>query len=104
MMESFLAFGVAASSGEPPVFMSFLPLVFMFVIFYFLLIRPQQRRQKEHQNFVNAVQKNDEVVTTGGIHGTVVQVKDATVVIRVADNVRIEVEKGCLSRKKGQAS
>ncbi len=74
-----------------------LPLVFIFVIFYFLLIRPQKAKQKEHQKMLQALKKNDEVVTAGGIYGTVVNVKDTTVILRVDDNVKIEIQKEFIS-------
>ena len=77
--------------------MQFLPLILIFVIFYFLLIKPQQKKAKEHANMVANLQKNDEVVTTGGIHGTIVNVKDKTVVLRVDENTRIEIEKNCVT-------
>ncbi|MCM8789915.1 MAG: preprotein translocase subunit YajC [Candidatus Omnitrophica bacterium] len=73
------------------------PLIIIFVIFYFLLIRPQKIREKEHQKMLGDLSKNDEVVTTGGIHGTVVNVKEKTVSLRVDDNVKIEVEKNCIA-------
>jgi preprotein translocase subunit YajC len=77
--------------------LSFLPLVLIFVIFYFLLIRPQKSKEKEHQNMLSKLAKNDEVVTTGGIHGTIVNVKDKTITLRVDDNVKIEMEKNCVA-------
>ena len=89
---------IAQAAAEPHPILSFLPLILMFAIFYFLLIRPQQKKKKEHKGFVDGLQKNQEVVTAGGIHGTVVQVKDESVVVRVADNVRIEFDKSSISR------
>ncbi len=73
------------------------PLIFIFIIFYFLLIRPQKAKDKEHQKMLQNLNKNDEVVTSGGIHGTVVNVKDKSVILRVDDNVKIEVEKNCIA-------
>ncbi|MFH0738399.1 MAG: preprotein translocase subunit YajC [Candidatus Omnitrophota bacterium] len=73
-----------------------LPLVFIFGIFYFLIIRPQKSKEKEHKKMLSALAKNDEVVTTGGIHGTIVNVKDKTVVVRVDENVKLEIEKNCV--------
>jgi preprotein translocase subunit YajC len=80
------------------------PFIIIFVIFYFMLIRPQKAKEKEHQKMLSGLSKNDEVVTTGGIHGTVVNVKEKTVSLRVDDNVKIEVEKSCIGylKKKGQ--
>ena len=81
------------------------PLVFIFVIFYFLLIRPQRKKEKEHQKMLANLNKNDEIVTSGGIHGTVVNVKDKTAVVRIDENVKIEVEKNCIAYvKKGQTA
>jgi len=74
------------------------PLIFIFLIFYFLIIKPQ-KIEKEHQLMLNSLEKNDEVITVGGIHGVVVNVKEKTVVLRVDDNVKIEVEKNCIASK-----
>ena len=82
--------------AQPSPLVSMFPLILIFIVFYFLLIRPQQRKQKEHEEMVKKLEKNDEIVTTGGIHGTIVNVKDTTVVLRVDDNVKIEIEKGCV--------
>ena len=79
-----------------------LPLVLILIIFYFLLIKPQKAKEKEHQKMLTSLNKNDEVVTTGGIHGTVAQVKDKTLIIRVDENVKIEVEKNCVAYIKKQ--
>ena len=76
--------------------MNMLPLVLIFAVFYFLLIRPQKQKEKEHKKLLEAIAKNDDVVTSGGVHGTVVNVKDKTVVLRVDDNVKIEFEKSCI--------
>ncbi len=77
--------------------MNLFPLILIFVIFYFLLIRPQKKQEKEHQKLLKALDKNDQVVTSGGIHGTIVNVKDKTVTLRVDENVKIEIEKNCIS-------
>ena len=73
------------------------PLIFIFVIFYFLLIRPQKTKEKEHQKMLTNLNKNDEVVTSSGIHGTIVNVKDKTLILRVDDNVKLEMEKNCVA-------
>ena len=84
---------------EPNILLSFLPLIFIFLIFYFLLIRPQIQERKRHQAMISSLKKNDKVVTIGGIHGVVVNVKEKTVILRVSDNVKIEVDKNCISHK-----
>lgn len=75
----------------------FFPLILIFVIFYFLLIRPQKSKEKEHQKMLTNLGKNDEVVTSSGIHGTIINVKDKTVILRIDDNVKIEIEKNCVA-------
>src|SRR2546423_6723326 len=86
-----------AGPPQPSMLTSLLPFVFMIVIFYFLLIRPQQRRQKEHQRLLSSLKTGDRVVTSGGIHGLIANVKDTTVLLKVADNVKIEVDKSAIS-------
>ncbi len=81
-----------------------LPVILIFFIFYFLVIRPQKKTQDDHRKMVTALKKNDEVITSGGIHGTIVNVKDATVVLRVDDNVKIEVQKNSISAMKRKAA
>jgi len=77
---------------------SILYLVGLFVLFYFLLIRPQQVRQKRHLEMIRNLKVDDRVITTGGIFGTIVKIKEDTVVLRVADNVRIEVLKQAIAQ------
>jgi len=69
----------------------------VFVIFYFLIIRPQNKKQKEAKKMIEAVKKGDKVVTIGGVHGTVASVKDGTIVIKVDDNCKIEFSKSAIS-------
>lgn len=73
------------------------PIILIFVIFYFLLIRPQQKRQKEHQRMVESLKKGDRVLTSGGIYGTVVGVKENIVVLKIAENVKVEFAKSAVS-------
>ena len=84
--------------GQPNTVLQFLPLVLLFFIFYFLIIRPQQKKQKEHTQMLAKLDKNDEVVTSGGVHATVVSVGEKTVMLRIADNVKIEIEKSSISQ------
>ncbi len=78
---------------QPQVMNQIFLMMMIFAIFYFLLIRPQKSKEKEHQKMLNSLAKNDEVVTTGGIHGTIVNVKDKTLVLRIDENVKMEIEK-----------
>lgn len=74
------------------------PLVLILLIFYFILIRPQQKQQKEHAKMLENLKKNDQIVTSGGIHATIVNVKEKTFVVRVDDNVRLEIDKNAVGR------
>ncbi|MCD6220404.1 preprotein translocase subunit YajC [Candidatus Calescamantes bacterium] len=96
-----LAYGMAqgGTTGGGGGIVSLLPLVFIFFIFYFLLILPQRKKEKEHQRMLQSLQKGDKVVTTGGIYGTVVNIKDKSVVLKVDDNTRIEFTKSSISGK-----
>ena len=75
----------------------FFPLALIFIIFYFLLIRPQKQKEKEHQKMLGGIDKNDEVVTLGGIHGTIVNVKEKTLILRIYENVKMEIEKNSIA-------
>ncbi|MFH1837601.1 MAG: preprotein translocase subunit YajC [Candidatus Omnitrophota bacterium] len=100
-----LAFAQASSgtggrtNAENPI-MGFMPIILIFVIFYFLLIRPQKKQQKEHGEMLNALKKNDEVVTSGGIYGTIVNIQDDVITLRVDDNTRVKVQKSSISKLK----
>lgn len=85
-------------AAAPSPILQFLPLIFLFVIFYFLLIRPQQQKQKEHARMLTHLQKNDEVITSGGVHATVVNVGEKTATLRIAENVKIEIEKPSIAQ------
>lgn len=93
----FLAQAATPATDAPPAYMSILPLIFVFIIFYFLLIRPQQKRQKEHQKLVAALKTGDKVVTSSGIHGIISNVKDKTLLVKVADNVKLEFDRSAVT-------
>jgi preprotein translocase subunit YajC len=77
--------------------MQIAPLLFVFVIFYFLMIRPQQRRMKQHAATIAAVQKGDEVVTAGGIRGKVTKVSDEEVEVEIAAGTKVRIVKSTLT-------
>jgi len=94
MFALFLAQAPAqASPGPGSGLLSILPFVFIFVIMYYVMLRPQMRRQKEQARLVSALKTGDRVVTSSGIHGLISNVKDTTVIVKVADNVKLEMEK-----------
>ena len=91
-----LAHAEGAAGGSNPL-ASLVPLVLMFLIFYFLLIRPQQKRLKAHRAMIESLKKGDKIVTGGGIYGTVIDVKDGRVRVEIADGVRIMVKQDTIA-------
>jgi len=85
------------TGAGPSPFSMLLPILGMLVIFYFLLIRPQQKRQKEMHKMLAGVKKGDRVITASGLYGVVVGVKDDVVVLKIADNVKVEMLKSAIS-------
>lgn len=81
--------------GQNPL-VTFLPLILVFVIFYFFMIRPQVRKQKELNNYRSSLKKGDKIITTGGIYGRVTDVKDNTVTVDVGDNVLLKIDKSAV--------
>lgn len=75
----------------------FVPFIFIFVIMYFVMFRPQKKRQQEQQRLISSLKTGDRVVTNGGIHGLIANVKETTVMLKVADNVKLEVEKSAIA-------
>ena len=94
-MDLFVSAAWAQAGGEPGAggLVSLLPLVIIFVLFYFLLIRPQQKRAKQHKEMVAAIKKGDEVVTNGGVLGKVVEVGDNFITVEIAQGVEIKVQR-----------
>ena len=92
-MISTLLFFAADEAPQGNIFQSMLPMVLIFVLFYFMLIRPQRRQQKEHQMKLAALKTGDEVIACGGLHGLVTNVAERTVTLKIADNVKVKVEK-----------
>ncbi len=87
-------------TGQPPrggALGGFLPLILIFFVFYFLLIRPQQKKAKEHQKTLTALKRGDKVVTSGGIHGTVSKINGNLVDVKIADDVEVSFSKSSIS-------
>lgn len=97
ILNSAIAGILANGGGGGNPILTFLPIILIFVIFYFLLIRPQQRKQKAHQSMLDRISKGDRVVTSGGLYGTVVGVKDNVVVLKIAEDVKAEFAKSSVS-------
>jgi preprotein translocase subunit YajC len=83
--------------------MSFLPLVAIIGIFYFLILRPQNKKQKETQKMLSTLKKGDRVITIGGIHGVIQSVKESTVIVKIDENTKVEFNRGAISSVSSQA-
>ena len=75
----------------------FVPLIFIFIIMYFVMIRPQKKRQEQQKELIASLKTGDRVVTNAGIHGLISNVKETTVLVKVADNVKIEIDKSAIT-------
>jgi preprotein translocase subunit YajC len=86
-----------AEGSTAPSWVTFLPMVVLLALMYFVLLRPQMKRQKEHEKLLAAVKTGDRVVAAGGIYGTVTNLKDQVLVLKVADGVKIEVQRSTIT-------
>jgi len=93
MFATTVAYAADAAPAAPNQLMSFLPLILIFVVFYFLLIRPQQKKAKDHQDFLASMKKGDVVVSSGGLIGTITGLTETVVTLEVGDNVRVKVSR-----------
>ncbi len=84
--------GGGTAAGPSPI-VSMMPIALMFVVLYFLLIRPQQKQRREHESMIENLKRNDEVVTSGGIYGRIQSIADKVVVVEIAPNVRVRLDR-----------
>ena len=96
MMHLYILLQNAPSSGIS----SFLPFLLIMVVFYFFMIRPQINKQRSEQNFQQALARGDKIVTMGGIYGKVVGIKEGKIILEIAENTRITIERNSISREK----
>lgn len=99
LLAAFAEGPAAGAEQAPGVLIQLLPFVFILVIFYFLLIRPQKKRQDEHSKMISSLKKGDEVVTASGIFAEVADVRDNHFILKIADNVRVKAVKSSVSHK-----
>ena len=100
-MYPFVSVAYAQSTGEAASqspFFQFIPLVLILGVFWFLIIRPQQKKQKQHLNMVDSLRKGDKVVTNGGIFGTIIKVGDDRITLEIASKVQIQIERQQVAR------
>ena len=101
-----LVYADNGAQDYPPPSPSFLgvlpPLLMMMAIFYFLLIRPQQKKQKEREEVLKNIKEGDNVITTGGIYGNIAKIKGDTIILKIADNVKIKIDRSAVSGPKNE--
>jgi preprotein translocase subunit YajC len=103
LVSSAYAMGAtAADGGQPSAIASLLPFALMFVVLYLLILRPQMKKQKDQQRLIDELEKKDAIVTSGGIHGVIENIKDDILVVKIADNVKIEVSRAAVSKVKNK--
>ncbi len=94
MINIAYAAGMSGAEGGTQGIMGFLPFILVFAVFYFLLIRPQQKKAKEHQNMIANLKKGMRIITSGGIYGTIQSIDDTTIGLEIAEKVKIKVSRG----------
>jgi preprotein translocase subunit YajC len=97
MTHLFIVAQTSAPGGGPAAWLQFVPMLLILVVFYFLLVAPMRKRQKELQQLVEKLQKGDKVVTNGGLHGEVAGVEGAVVLLKIADQVKVRVSKSAIA-------
>ena len=97
ILDFFIASAYAQDGAQPGGLMSFLPLIIIFIIFYFLLIRPQMKRAKDHKKLVAELANGDEVVTNGGMLGRITKVGESFLTLELADNVQVQIQRHAIA-------
>jgi len=90
-------FAQSPGAEAPPIWVNLMPFIILLVMFYFLLIRPQQKKMKEHRAMVDALKSGDKIVAAGGIHGVVTNIKENIITMRVAEQVKIDVDRNSVT-------
>jgi preprotein translocase subunit YajC len=98
MTEPFLVLAQAAPASPYPGWVQFVPMLLILVVFYFLLVAPMRKKQRELQQMIDKLQKGDRVVTNGGLHGEVAGIEGSIVLLKIADNVKVRVSKSAVSQ------
>jgi preprotein translocase subunit YajC len=111
MLSDFIDMAYAMAPGQPGgggqgaggLFTSLVPLILIFVIFYFLLIRPQQKKAKEHKTMIENLKKGDKVVTSGGVYGVIEAIGTNTVILKISENVKVKFGKAYIAALRASA-
>ncbi len=103
LISSAYAMGAPPTDGgSPSPIASLLPFAIMFIVLYLLILRPQMKKQKDQQRMIDELEKGDQIVTSGGIHGIIQNIKDDVLVVKIAENVKIEISRAAVSRVKNK--
>lgn len=94
MISTAYAMGQSGGAGQAGGIAGFLPIIILFAIFYFLLIRPQQKKAKEHREMIANLKKGVRIITSGGIYGTIISIDDTTIGLEIAEKVKIKITRG----------
>ncbi|HTK80950.1 MAG TPA: preprotein translocase subunit YajC [Bacteroidota bacterium] len=86
-----------AGSGGGGIFSALVPILLVFLIFYFMILRPQQKKQKDREKLLSGIQKGDKIITVGGMHGTVIGLEEKTVLVQITDEVKVKFERSAIS-------
>jgi len=92
-----IIFLLQQTDGTASLISSLLPFVLIILVFYFLILRPQQKRAKDREKLLSGVQRGDKIITSGGVHGTVEGIEDNTLLVKIADNVKVKMEKSAVA-------
>ena len=98
-MNHIIAMAPQGDAGSG-IFSTVVMFAMIIAVFYFMILRPQQKRQKERQSMMDGISKGDKITTIGGLHGTVVGIEDTTILIQIADNVKVKLEKSAIATRK----
>lgn len=101
-MSPYDLFLLGSPSGDSNPMAMFLPLILIFIVFYFFIIRPQKKKEDDRKKMIEAVRKGNRVITVGGVHGTVTQVDETSVLVQVDNNTKLRIEKSALSSVVGK--
>ena len=96
-MNILIIFLLQQTDGTTSLISSLLPFVLIILVFYFLILRPQQKRAKSREKLLSGVQRGDKIITSGGVHGTVEGIEDNTLLVKIADNVKVKMEKSAIA-------
>jgi preprotein translocase subunit YajC len=104
MSEPFLFLAQAPPAASAPAWLQFVPMLLILVVFYFLLVAPMRKKQRELQGMIDKLQKGDRVVTNGGLHGEVAGIEGSIVLLKIADNVKVKVSKSAVAQVEERSS